>query len=228
MPTTSKPSDKYNPSRKNFNHSKSYSNNYLFCLLPPRPAISFQQTKQFLSYLGRTFLIGGDFNAKHLLCGCQVQNIRGRMFQNIIQNKNCSVIPPPNPTYWPTHQNRHPDILDFFISSIPKHIHFTIKSLDDPTCDHSPIFMKISGKTTQNPPHPSLAKGPVNWDYFSKSLENLTNLNISLKTNDQIEEAVQNLTKSLQTTIFNSSNPINILNNSISNNILPPYIHELI
>jgi hypothetical protein len=41
--------------------------------------------------------------------------------------------------------------------------------------------MQISGKTTQNPPHPSLAKGPVNWDHFSKNLENLTNLNISLK-----------------------------------------------
>jgi hypothetical protein len=37
------------------------------------------------------------------------------MFQNIIQNKNCSIIPPlPGPTYWPTHQNRHPDILYFF------------------------------------------------------------------------------------------------------------------
>jgi hypothetical protein len=54
--------------------------------------------------------------------------------------------------------------------------------------------MQISAKTTHNPSHPSLAKGPVNWDYFSKNLENLTNLNISLKTNDQIKEAVQNLT----------------------------------
>jgi hypothetical protein len=88
--------------------------------------------------------------------------------------------------------------------------------------------MQINGKTTQNPPHPSLAKGPVNWDHFSKNLENFTNSNISLKTNDQIEEAVQNLTKSIQTTVFNSSNPINIPNNSINNSIHSPYIRKLI
>ncbi|KAL4089920.1 hypothetical protein QTP88_024856 [Uroleucon formosanum] len=68
------------------------------------------------------------------------------------------VLSPPGPTYWPTHQNRHQDILDFFISSIPRHINYTITNLDDPTYDHSPILMQISAKTTQNPPHPSLAK----------------------------------------------------------------------
>jgi hypothetical protein len=57
------------------------------------------------------------------------------MFQNIIQNKNCSVIPLPGPTYWSKHQNRHLNILDFFISSIPRHIYFTITNLDDPKCD---------------------------------------------------------------------------------------------
>lgn len=89
---------------------------------------------------------------------------------NILQNVNCSVLTPPGPTYWPTHQNSHPDKLDFFISS--RHINYTISNLDDPACDHSPILMQISGKTTQNPPHLSLAKGPINWDHFSKHLEN--------------------------------------------------------
>lgn len=70
--------------------------------------------------------------------------------------------------------------------------------------------MQINGQITQNPLRPSLAKRPVNWDHFSENLENLTNLNISLKTNDQIEDAVQNLTTSIQTAIFNSSHAINI------------------
>jgi len=87
--------------------------------------------------------------------------------------------------------------------------------------------MQISVQNTQNPPHLSLAKGPVNWDHFSKNLENRTNLNISLKKNDQIEKAVQNLT-SIQTAIFNSSHAINIPNNSTNNNNHPPYIRELI
>jgi len=53
---------------------------------PPRPVISFQQTEQNLISLGQIFLIGGDFNAKHSQWDCQVQNIIGRMFQNIMQN----------------------------------------------------------------------------------------------------------------------------------------------
>lgn len=84
------------------------------------------------------------------------------MFQNIMQNVNCSILSPPGPTYWLTHQ-RHPDILVFFISSFPRNINYTITNLD-----HSPILMQISSQTTQNPPHPFLAKGPVTGTIFPK------------------------------------------------------------
>jgi len=70
---------------------------------PPRPAISSQQTEQFLRSLGPTFIAGGDFNAKHPNWGCRTINPRGRIFLNAIQNTRCRVISPPGPTYWPSH-----------------------------------------------------------------------------------------------------------------------------
>lgn len=61
---------------------------------PPRPSISQLLLNQFLSSLGRTFIAGGDFNAKHLLWGSRVENPRGRIFFNSIQMNKLSVISP--------------------------------------------------------------------------------------------------------------------------------------
>ncbi|VVC42317.1 Endonuclease/exonuclease/phosphatase [Cinara cedri] len=94
---------------------------------PPRPAISSQEVDQFLNSADNTSLIGGDFDAKHLQWGCRLENTRGCMFQNILRTKKYTFISPPGPTYWPSHRNRQPDILDLFLSTIPRHINFTIK-----------------------------------------------------------------------------------------------------
>jgi len=37
--------------------------------------------------------------------------------------------------------------------------------------------------------HPSLTRGPVNWEKFSEIMHNNTNLKLSLKTIDEIENA---------------------------------------
>jgi len=192
---------------------------------PPRPAISVQQIDHFLNSVDNTSLIGGDFNAKHPQWGCRVENTWGRM----LQNKRYSFISPPGPTYWPSHHSRHPDIQDLFLSTIPRHINSTIKNLDNPSSDHSPVLLQINGQISLNPPRPSLAKRPVNWDLFSENLQNSTNLKISLKTNEQIETAVQKFTTSIQTTIYNSLFQTNTpAANPILKNSLPLHIQELI
>ncbi|KAL4098606.1 hypothetical protein QTP88_023174 [Uroleucon formosanum] len=194
---------------------------------PPRLAISSEHLSQFLNSLGRSFLIGGDFNAKHSQWGCRTDSTRGRLLQNIILNPKITFISPPGPTYWPSHQNRHPDILDFFLTTIPRHITHFIKNLADLACDHSPVLLNLNCEIYYNSPRPSLAKGPVNWSSFSKNLENATNFKISLKSTDQIDEAAQNLTTSIQTAVFKASYVTNTPDNS-KHNILPPQIQKLI
>ncbi|KAL4121449.1 hypothetical protein QTP88_013963 [Uroleucon formosanum] len=97
----------------------------------------------------------------------------------------------------------------------------------DPACDHSQVLLNLNCEIYYNPPRPSLAKGPVNWNSFSKNLENATNLKISLKSTDQIDEAAQNLTTSIQTAVFKASYVTNTPDNS-KHNILPPQIQKLI
>lgn len=73
---------------------------------PPLPQISQLHLDQFFYSLGRNFIAGGDFNAKHPLWGSRVENRRGYLFYNSIQMNGFSTISPLGPTYWPTHSNR--------------------------------------------------------------------------------------------------------------------------
>jgi hypothetical protein len=98
------------------------------------------------------------------------------MLLNVIQNIRYKCISSLGSTYWPSHQNRHPDILDFFLSSNPRHINFSINNTNYITSDHNPVILDINDQLTFNPPKPSLSKVPVNWIKFMSNLENNTNL----------------------------------------------------
>uniref|UniRef100_A0A2S2PX53 Putative RNA-directed DNA polymerase n=2 Tax=Sipha flava TaxID=143950 RepID=A0A2S2PX53_9HEMI len=140
-----------------------------------------------------------------------------------------STISPPGPTYWPTHSNRQPDLLDFFISSIPNHINHTIQNICDLSSDHSPVLLKIMELPTLTPSCPSLSKGPINWKQFSSKLENSTNLKISLKTCNEIESAAHQLVKSIQSAVYECSYPSNQkCHSNLKSFILPPNINILI
>jgi len=72
---------------------------------PPSSKLTTKDFTNYLSSLGNTFLIGGDFNSKHTAWGFRIISTRGRILYNIaVNNKMLKFISPPNPTYWPTHQ----------------------------------------------------------------------------------------------------------------------------
>lgn len=112
------------------------------------------------------------------------------MFLNVIQNIRCKCISPPGPTYWPSHQNRYLDILDFFLSSIPSYINLNIYNSNDITSDHNSVILDINGQPTFNPPQPSLSIGPVNWSKFMSHLEKNT---------------AHDFVTAIKTAVFNSS-----------------------
>lgn len=182
--------------------------------------MSFKHFSQFLNSFGRSFLIGDDFNAKHSQWSCQTKNTRARMLQNITYNTRIKFISPPGPTYWPSRLNRHPDILDYFLTTILRHNPFHKKS------SRSSMLPQSSSSQSElwnfcNPARPSLVKGPINWCFFSKNLKNATNQKISLKTTDQIDETAHNLTTSIQIVIYKSSYVTSTPNN-LKYNILSP------
>jgi len=107
---------------------------------PPSSKLITNDFTNHLSSLGNTFLIGGDFNSKYTAWGSRIFNTRGRILYYIAVNKRLTFISPPNPTYWPTHQNRLPDTLDFFLTNLPNHINHSITNSIDLSSDHTSVL----------------------------------------------------------------------------------------
>jgi len=172
---------------------------------PPNKTVS-QST--FLSYfhsLGSKFIAGGDYNAKHPKWGCRVANPRGKSLLSSLSSNNLQIVSPSEPTYWPTSPSKLPDILDVFITSRIPPSHHTIHTLPDLSSDHSPVLLTLSEFPLRQSSPPSLIRGHVDWEAFRKELDNLLSLNISLKTPNELDDAVQLLTQSIHTAILNNT-----------------------
>ena len=139
--------------------------------------------------------------------GSKLTNSRGRLLLDNIQKLGCSFIFPNSPTYWLTHLNHQPDILDFFFTSIPNHIKHKIQNSCEISSDHIPVILEINSSLTCKPPRLSLTKDSVNWEKFSIILQNNTNLKISLKNTNEIEIASQDFVNSIKAEISNSYIP---------------------
>jgi len=68
-------------------------------------------------------------------------------------------------------------------------------------------MLQLNVAPEQNPMHPSLSQGPIKWNEFAEIMKNTTNLKISLKSKTNVENAVQDLTTSIQSAIYKSSYP---------------------
>jgi len=66
-------------------------------------------------YSSLSWIMGGDYNAKHTAWGSRVIDPRGRQLLRAAQMSDCTFISGGEPTYWPTDSRKIPDILDLFI-----------------------------------------------------------------------------------------------------------------
>lgn len=152
--------------------------------------------QSFFFNLGNLFIIGGDFNAKHSQWGSRYTNTRGRLFHTSILKLKLSYIFPDEPIYWPSHANKYPDILDFFITWISKGLNKHIKNLNHLSSDHSPVLLTLGAKIASTSSQ-FLSSGPINWKLFQVKLDESMSLNIPLKCPLNIENAISKLPKSI-------------------------------
>lgn len=103
---------------------------------PPKHKISPARFTEIFSTFNNNYIIGGDLNAKHQQWGCRASNPRGNSLLQSLLTTNSTVIAPPNYTYWPNSRRKMPDILDIFVTKIPRNLHTQIFNLIDPCSDH--------------------------------------------------------------------------------------------
>lgn len=93
-------------------------------------------------HLSGTWLIGGDFNAKHSIWLSRITTTRGRELAKVLTQRNYETISNNEPTYWPADLKKIPDVIDFFVFN---HLHrhqCQVQTIADLNSDH--VFVSLS------------------------------------------------------------------------------------
>lgn len=175
----------------------------IYC--PPRHNINRDKFYQFFSMLGNKFIAGGDYNAKNQVWGSRLTTTRGRELRKAMLDASLNQISSGEPTYWPTDRNKTPDLLDFCVTRGISSNYINVKSCFDLSSDHSPVLISIKSQVIKKTKPVTLCNKDTNWNQFRSILCDSSNLNISLKTQDEIDSAVQQLNNNIQTAAWQST-----------------------
>jgi hypothetical protein len=170
--------------------------------------------------------VAGDWNAKHTAWGSRLTTPKGRNLLNVMQQNNLNYMLTGEPTYWPTDLKKIWDLLDFAITKGIFVIYSSIKSNLDMSSDHSPIVITQSNQVIWKKPPMRLCNRDTNWAQFQDHINDNINLNLQLKVNKDLEDAVNYITQLIQTAAWTSTpNRQNTLQDAHN---LPLHIRELI
>lgn len=190
---------------------------------PPKHKIKVNEFKNFFESLGTRFIVGGDYNAKNRTWGSRLNTTRGEELNKAIISMNLSYHSTGQPTYWPTDTCKIPDLIDFFIvKGISSNFIQTEASLDL-SSDHTPIILKISTHTITSREQLNLTTSKTDWDEFQLYIEDNLMVQLPLKNKDEVDDAVEHLTRCIQDAAWHSTPNFNNKNNKV---YFPKHIKE--
>lgn len=172
---------------------------------PPKHAIKKQEFEEFFNMLGPRFIAAGDYNAKHHYWGSRLVTPRGRELLKTMQASNLQHLSTGHPTYWPTDRKKVPDLIDFCITKGIARNYMKAEPCFDLSSDHSPIIVTIGTKVIIKPKPPTLCNRKTDWTLFRHMLDEAIDLNISLKTHNDIEEAVEHFNKCIREAAYEAT-----------------------
>ena len=165
---------------------------------PPRYNIKSEDYVKFLANLGNTFILGGEFNAKHVIWGSRYSSTKGRELLRAGEFLDCSFISSGSPSYWPTDINKYPDVIDFLVTRGISTNYVDVESCIDLSSDHTPVILTLSDRIIYAQPLPSLTNNRTDWEGYRKFLEKNISATGSPRTEDLLEEEVTLFTNLLQ------------------------------
>lgn len=165
---------------------------------PPKHAIKKDQYLEFFESLGHRFILGGDFNAKHMHWGSRLTTTKGKELLNAIKEYKCESLSTGKPTYWPTDPDKIPDLIDFFIIKNISCNFLQIEDWQDMSSDHSPIMLTLSENIIHKTTNSVLVNSKTDWESFKLCLEEQIQLAVPLQTPDQLDYEVEKFVKDIQ------------------------------
>jgi hypothetical protein len=150
--------------------------------LPPKHTVKQVQLAAFYNTLGRRFLAGGDYNAKHTDWGSRLIIPRGRVVLKTMEQLHLHHLSTGEPIYWPSDRNKRADLLDFCVIKGIPHDSALTRSCLDLSSDHSPVLITLNLLALHQAPQLTLCNRKTNWDYFRHPLSTNLTLHVPLKT----------------------------------------------
>lgn len=132
------------------------------------------------------------------------------------------MLAPPGSTYWPTSPHKNPDILDIFVTKTPSNLHCVIDNILDLNSDHSSVVLTLNDYPLINTEPLKLFHATTDRYKFHDLVNQNLQLNVRLKSNDDIDVDVNNLTNIIQSAAWEANTAKNVQNtnfNSLPNNI---------
>lgn len=165
---------------------------------PPRNNIKSEEYVQLLKMNKGRFVIGGDFNAKHVFWGSRLTTTKGRELLKATKELGCDILSTGNPTYWPADTNKIPDLIDFFITKQISRNSMYVEDGTDMNSDHSPIYLIIDGELQEQERNQYLSNKHTDWLYFKHKLENCINPVCYISNTNDIDTETEKLTSEIQ------------------------------
>jgi hypothetical protein len=119
--------------------------------------------------------------------------------------KNSKHLSTGEPTYWPSDRNKLPDLVDFCVTKgIPLYF-AAAKSCFDLSSKISPVLITLTEHALNQEKQPSLSNRHTNWDDFRRLINQRLTLNVSLKTEKDIEAEVKFFSDTIQWADWNAT-----------------------
>lgn len=165
---------------------------------PPKHNMSEEIFTNYFKTLGPRFVVGGDWNSKHVHWGSRLNTTRGRELKKCLDKNNLTSISTSEPTHWPTDPNRLPDVIDFFIMSGLSRLFYKIESCLDGSTNHVPVILTLSTTIIHTQKSPKLYNRQTDWTEFRHIIMETLELRVTMKSSNDLDDAVYNFTKTVQ------------------------------
>jgi len=162
-----------------------------------------------LKKLGPRFIIGGDYNVKHIAWGARIITPdKGQKLLNAIDSLSCRYHSSRSPTYWPSDSNKTPDLLDFLSAKMFHHTGYTeTKGIVDLSSDHTPVMLTLSSAIIRRKKKSMLTNRKTDWDLFRENLHKLIVLKVPLKNKEELEHQTEHFVQLICDAATSSTTP---------------------
>lgn len=149
---------------------------------------------------GGQFILGGDFNSRHNLWGCQRSNCWGNLLFEKLDSDNFRILYPSENTYIPSDSRRRASTLDFYLTNTENILTSPI-AINDLGSDHLPVKITINNEIS------SVQRSfydfkKANWPRFASFIKrNLEIDNNNHNTVEDVDSAIMTFNNTLSAAV---------------------------